>query len=524
MIRQPSPETTMNKRTWRSLILAVILLAAGLRLYGLDRMSLWGDEACMVYLCQESPGVIVEALASADRPDVDVAPPLYFLLLHGWMKILGTTIWAFRGFSVLFGVLTVFFIIKTAETLYSLNIALLAGLLAALNPFQIWYSQEGRMYTLASCLAAAALWSVAIIIRGRCKRAGWIGLIVSGVLLLYTQYYGALLLASLVLFLLIRIVVESQRRSTLIKGTATTIGIWIVAFAPWLPVLATDYRHAGAPGGFPLMFNWLQTPAFLFLKATLFGNQTFVMDHLWVYPVPLLICVAALILVVVNHWKRAELQMLFLAFFCPFLLVYGLSLLGMRVYKSHPFIIFHPAFLICLAVGMWQLKPRLVKPAIGVFLAGTFLVIYLLVLGGNYVKPPTAHVTNWIDSKGSDSAQVAVIPAFIPNPMPIVGDLLAFKYHSGDRFKTCYLTGDTALEVSSKIKRCARDANVTASGDIESAEEIFVVCQLNPEVQPYLTAIFKELDMRWNRKAAQEFPSHNRGFSMMVIQYEVNGV
>ncbi|MCD4653210.1 glycosyltransferase family 39 protein [bacterium] len=506
---------TSNK-FWISVLL-ILFLAAALRLCGVDRMSLWGDEACMVYLCQESSSSIVEALASADRPDVDVAPPLYFLILHGWMNLFGTSLLAFRGFSVLFGVLTVLCVIGLGNRLFGHQLGLIAGVLAAISPFQIWYSQEGRMYTMASCLAAAAMWSLISAIKRPRKFMGWSGFGISGLALIYTQYYGALLLAGLVGFVLLQICIEHDNRKYLIRGLAATVIFWTIVFAPWLPVLIVDYRHAGASGGFPLMFHWLQTPIFLYLKNILFGNQTYVLDHLWLYPLPLLTAATALIVALLRI-RQAEVQMLTLAAVFPFSLVYALSLFGLRVYKSHPFIIFHPAVLVLLAYGIMQLKPIHARVSMVILGASQIFILSTLVLSGDYVKPRSEDVANWIENHAGSDTCVAVIPAFIPNPMPIVGDLLAFKYHSGNQFNTLYLTGNTAQQVVESIFQHAVSENCSRD------QHISVVCQLNPQVQPFLDDIFKELDRRWSRRDSEEFRSRSRGFSMMVIQYDITKI
>lgn len=525
----------MTRNQWLPAIL-ILLAAAGLRLTALDRQALWGDEACMVYLCQEPSTAIVDALASADRPDVDVAPPLYFLLLHGWMRLLGTSLWAFRGFSVMFGVLTVLCVMGLGRRMFTPGIGLLAGALAAIHPFQVWYSQEGRMYAMAACLAAAAMWGLAAAMAAPGKKGGWLAFGAAGLALIYTQYYGALLLAAMVLFVLSRVRMDADYRRERCRGLTGVVLVWTAAFAPWLPVLVTDYRHAGAPGGFPLMFHWLKTPVFLFLKMVLFGNQNYVMDHWWLYPLPLLAGTIVLI-AALRSIRDHRIQLLTWALLFPFAVVFILSLSGMRVYKSHPFIIFHPALIVLLAYGLAQLKPRAGRISAALIGAAQVIILVTLVLGGDYVKPRNHDVANWIEHREGPDAVVSVIPAFIPNPMPIVGDLLAFRYHSGQRFKTSYLTGSTAGDIVQAIIAQGGDAAGIApdvrgtdpdtrgtAPDARGTHRMYIVCQLNPQVVPYLNRIFSVLDTRWVRLEEKEFPSRIRGFSMKVVAYEIHGL
>ncbi|MBN1296627.1 hypothetical protein JXA80_07585, partial [bacterium] len=308
------------------------------------------------------------------------------------------------------------------------------------------------------------------------------------------------------------------------RALIATGAAWILGFIPWLPVLITDYRHAGAPGGFPLQFHWLQTPVFVYLKTILFGNQQYILDHAWLYPLPLLASLG-IVGAVIRRIRQWEVSLLVMAATGPFLIVYSLSLLGMRVYKSHPFIIFHPAAVALLAFGLMTLSVRMRWITGSVLGCAQIGVLSTLIFSGDYIKPPVHHVADWIEQATGENgrARVAVVPAFIPNPMPIVGDLLAFRYHSADRFDTLYLTGKTANDVVRAIQRHREGVSADespASGSLDSADELYVVCQINCAVEPYLEQIFQMLDSRWTRIEQKDFPSRIRGFGMRVVRYE----
>ncbi len=499
----------MNKGNNRYLLI-IILLATVLRLYGLGRMALWGDEACMVYLCMESPGQIVSALASADRPDVDVAPPVYFILLHAWMTLLGNSVYAFRGFSVVFGILTVWAVYGLGSRLFNPKVGLLSALLAAVHPFQVWYSQEGRMYSLAAFLSALSMYLLAGALQTPLKRSRWALFAICGLTLLYTQYYGALLLTALVIYAGLHILKMTAHKKTAAISMSSVVVFWTIGFLPWLPVLLTDYRHASAPGGFPLMFHWLMTPAWVFVKNILFGLEMYVRNNIWLYPLPLVI--GAIYLVkALKSWKTPGVKMLVMAFAIPFGIIYGLSLVGLRLYKSHPFILFHPAIIVLLAYGFTQMTPKFRRISGSIFLMAQIFVLLTLVLGGEYQKPRVHDIADRIEQTGGLDAYVAVIPAFIPNPMPIVGDLLAFRYHTKGRFNTVYLYGDTAEELADKTM-----------DHIAKQETFYLVYQDNVHVRPYVDQVMETLNKKWQITDVEEFSSKNRDFSMTLVVYETN--
>lgn len=128
--------------------LALLLVALGLRLYRIDAQSLWADEGGTLALASREPArILAETLA-------DVHPPLYYWLLHGWMSVAGQTAIAARGLSALCGTGAALVTILLARRWYGEAAGLAAGVVAALSPLAIDYSQEARMYALAMLLAA----------------------------------------------------------------------------------------------------------------------------------------------------------------------------------------------------------------------------------------------------------------------------------------------------------------------------------------------------------------------------------
>lgn len=135
----------MGRRRWA--IGACLVLAAALRLVDVGRQSLWIDEV----LSLESAAQPLAVLAF----EADGHPPLYHLLL----KLSGR--WSaseLRGrvLSALFGVGAVGMLIVAGTRMFGADVGLLAGVLLALSPLHVWYSREGRMYSLAVLFAVVS--------------------------------------------------------------------------------------------------------------------------------------------------------------------------------------------------------------------------------------------------------------------------------------------------------------------------------------------------------------------------------
>ena len=109
-------------------LLPILALAALVRFYDLTAAAIWGDEGSSLLLSQYSVADIWVHAAH------DVHPPLYFLLLHGWVGLFGDGIFSIRCLSALPGIVTVWLGVWLMDLLATRRAALLAGFLLALLP------------------------------------------------------------------------------------------------------------------------------------------------------------------------------------------------------------------------------------------------------------------------------------------------------------------------------------------------------------------------------------------------------
>jgi hypothetical protein len=119
----------------------------------------------------------------------DTSPPLYYLLLNGWTRVLGTGDAALRLFSLLWAVLAAPFIWLLGRDLAGRPAAWVAAVLYAWSPASVFYSLEGRMYSLVWFLAAALAWHTLRVSRTGPRSAAlatWLVVATAG---LYTHYF-----------------------------------------------------------------------------------------------------------------------------------------------------------------------------------------------------------------------------------------------------------------------------------------------------------------------------------------------
>ena len=183
----------MSWRRW--LPLALIALAALARAPFLTRHGLWVDE---VFSLAMSTGHSLEHPAAAAEPALgdfvqgdsprsaeewraylrhdepaagpgrvlravrlsDTSPPLYYLVLWAWTRLLGTSDLALRGLSLVLALAGFPFLLSLAARLGGRRAVLPAGLFLALSPPAIYYGTEGRMYALLWLCVLVFAWAV----------------------------------------------------------------------------------------------------------------------------------------------------------------------------------------------------------------------------------------------------------------------------------------------------------------------------------------------------------------------------
>ena len=136
----------MDKKKVLPILLIVFVIVATIyfRLLNIDT-AFWYDEACSWFSAkQEFPMGIINNLLHLDLQHT----PLYFFLLHFWMKIFGNSEIAIRSLSVIFGILTVPLVYIVSKKVASEKVAILSTLVTAMSPLLVFFSVEARMYPI----------------------------------------------------------------------------------------------------------------------------------------------------------------------------------------------------------------------------------------------------------------------------------------------------------------------------------------------------------------------------------------
>jgi 4-amino-4-deoxy-L-arabinose transferase-like glycosyltransferase len=254
------------------MLLVIFAASAALQIGLVNRSSLWGDE---LFSLATATGHSLEQPAATADPKVgdfvepdhpvpatefqrylkhddppagparviravflsDTSPPLYYLLLYGWTLIFGTGDVALRLFSTVCSLACLPLLVSIARRTGGDKAVLPACVLFAFSPLAIYYSTEGRMYSLLWLCVLAVTWA-SLVLRERGKGfpvyALWVAASAAGFL---THYFFLFPWIAIVAYLLI--LPGKLPRLRLVACSMVTA----VLILPWYIRLPDNFRN-----------------------------------------------------------------------------------------------------------------------------------------------------------------------------------------------------------------------------------------------------------------------------------------
>jgi 4-amino-4-deoxy-L-arabinose transferase-like glycosyltransferase len=243
---EDNPGKRRFDRTSFLMFIGVCVLFIASRLWHLTASCLWFDEIFSVHAARHDWSSMRRFVAA----DI-IHPPLFYSLLKLWIAIGGESLLWLRLFPVLFGIaviVPVFFLCRQLRL--SFGQTTLALLLLTVNGSLIRYSQEVRMYSMLLFFSACSLFLFFKYVSSVNSRHAVIALSVANLLLVYTHYFGWIV----VLFELA--IVLWMHREKLVSFVAGVIGI-VVAFIPWIYEVAAMRENNG---GLQQNIGWMTRP------------------------------------------------------------------------------------------------------------------------------------------------------------------------------------------------------------------------------------------------------------------------
>lgn len=355
-----------NNLTLLGLTLAGLLL----RLWHLTSISLWHDEAFSALLIKYSWTEMMH------RIGLDVHPPMYYIFLRIWADIFGHSLFSLRAMSVLFGVGAIIITYYFVNYVFAnKKAALIAAALIAVNPFQVQYVTEARMYTMGAFFAIAAAFALAAALRTQTQYYVTIAnevlraqlrkrflkyyalFVICSAILIYTHYYLLFTVAALMAYAVLYCLIHFKTQFTR-YGWVIFSGILIgVSFLPWFKVFLFQFRQVGAGYWIPPMNIW-SIPSTLWELLLRLPNPTN-----WMF---ILVTIFTIWIIIKLIWKRAETEkwLIIAGFLAPFagailfLLLAKLQGNASSVYLVRYFIFCSSFYLILVAIFLSTMRIR----------------------------------------------------------------------------------------------------------------------------------------------------------------------
>jgi 4-amino-4-deoxy-L-arabinose transferase-like glycosyltransferase len=373
-------EQLLAQRYYRPILVGILIISFGLRVYRLGYQSLRGDEGSTFIFGTETMADLFESLIA-----IEFHPPLYYTLMHGWISRTGGSEFALRFSSVVIGVLLVASVATLGRLLLDARLGMTAAFLTAINPYQIFYAQDARSYplvTLLGVLSTISLWRAV-------KHGQWRDWIIYGLIVLgavYTHYYAALI----VLFQGLFVLWHSWRRRRFPWKYTVVGAVAGLLFLPWLLSiwgLFIGYRGYGETVG---VVDALWRPLLAFA-----GGQLLEPDISWASAI---VTLPLLVLGSVSLWRKSRSAALLSVFYLlvPLVGVYVAAQFK-PVFDERYLIVSSPAFYLLIGAGLiWLLDLHRPLPAA----VSLVLVIALLATGGlalsnYYFNPEFAKSPPW---------------------------------------------------------------------------------------------------------------------------------
>ena len=226
-------------------LLVIFLICLFFRVYDLSNESIWLDEAFSIVRAKFDLSQILF------RPEN--SPPLYYIILHGWINLFGDSEFSVRFPSVLFGSLSILMMYKVGNQIFNKDVGVLSSLLLGVSVFHIRYSQEARTYSLSVFLTLLSMYFFIKLLRNTSYK-GLFSYIIFSALLIYSHIYGLFIIISQNIYIIILFLFSEETFEFNLKRWILTQILLIILFIPWASIFVTQTINV-VQSGF-----WIPTP------------------------------------------------------------------------------------------------------------------------------------------------------------------------------------------------------------------------------------------------------------------------
>ncbi len=369
------------------IMILIIMIGFFLRIYHLTSVPLRGDEAFSVQYWAGQPLNI----ALAQTATIEPHPVLTYAVFRGWGVIAGTSELAMRLLPALAGLLGIPAIFAIGKRLGNNQIGLLAALLFAIHPFEIWHAQDARNYAIWAGLSLIALW-LGLRALDNQRRRDWLLYALAASLAANIFYTELLSLAAFGAYVLIiywrnwKVVVWWAAAAALAVGLSMASFLIIQA-----PLFARGGYTGSIGGALDVTRLWKH-----FLPVLNFGEITLPADTLTqTWPLLLIVLLGGLVAIWHNN-RRMAIALTLLGIIPPVLLAFISTKLD--IFTPRYVLPTTPIYILIftgLVLYFSRLKHPLVGKTVSMLLLAGWITISGTSLTNYYFDPAYAKARDW---------------------------------------------------------------------------------------------------------------------------------
>ena len=270
--------------------------------------SFWRDEAFSVLASERSLGFIVAKLG--------FEPPVYYTLLHFWIRIFGESDIAARCLSFIAYLLSTAVMIEWAKELYKKHwLSVYLPLFFFFNPMLLYYAFEVRTYAWYTLFATLTLYGY--------TNKKWGIFVAAAILGFYTHVYLLLFIGALFIHWLISTRPNPKHLLTLIKRDRALQSLIIIGLLmiPWLIKVVYELKLLTSSWYFPVNMQLVYS-----VLGNMFTGYEGTPWYGWIYTEYLSLILVGGALFALTDRKNSKRTVLFLLFGAvPLAVIIGIS-------------------------------------------------------------------------------------------------------------------------------------------------------------------------------------------------------
>ncbi len=412
----------IKQKKIETIMITVLLLGALLRFHNIDRQSLWGDEIGQVMVATKNIPELIVGVSG------HLSPPVDYLIMHFFLKFVPAGEFFIRMPAAIFGIASILFIFLLGKQLFSAKIGLISAFLLAISPYDIYYSQEARMYSSFLFFTLVSFYTfLRFVETGKKCFFPWI---LSGILLIYTHYFGFFVLLIQFIFLSTKITVSSKLKIgnmdlSFIGRFITGYLIIALSFLGWLDIFLKQTKDGNRILWYGMDGNWRNFFWKPWVTFSGIGIATWLI---------ILILLISIIYGLKKYFESTVIIIIWI--FLPLLTTYILTITRGSVTTERNLIFILPAVLLLLSLGFLKIseliqsffrKTSLLNTNININYSIFFILFIVLFL-------TLSNLSNTYDRKKDDWKGVSNY--LMKNAMP--GDDIIFLGKSPENFDFYY--------------------------------------------------------------------------------------